>query len=153
MTIFAAFAKKKDYDAITIYSETRDAEENAILNLKDYTLDIRGVRGVSLSDSQKVAIRPYGGRLIVGKNRSISFDGMVNAGLFTVYGKNFSFSYDTFNLRLNKIDSIKIAVETEERDAFGRPVIRPIDNMIELGSANLSIDDPKNKSGLKCLKQ
>lgn len=149
----AAFAKKKDYDAITIYSETRDAEENAILNLKDYTLDIRGVRGVSLSDSQKVAIRPYGGRLIIGKNRSISFDGMVNAGLFTIYGKDFAFSYDTFNLRLNKIDSIKIAVETEERDAFGRPVIRPIDNMIELGSANLRIDDPKNKSGLRSLKQ
>ncbi len=149
----AAFAKKKDYDAITINSETRDAEENAILNLKDYTLDIRGVRGVSLSDSQKVAIRPYGGRLIVGKNRSISFDGIVNAGLFTIYGKDFSFSYDTFNLRLTKIDSIKIAVETEERDAFGRPVIRPIDNMIELGSANLRIDDPKNKSGLRSLKQ
>ncbi len=149
----AAFAKKKDYDAITIYSETRDAEENAILNLKDYTLDIRGVRGVSLSDSQKVAIRPYGGRLTVGKNRSVSFDGIVNAGLFTIYGKDFSFSYDTFNLRLNKIDSIKIAVETEERDAFGKPVIRPIENMIELGSANLRIDDPKNKSGLKSLKQ
>lgn len=149
----AAFAKKKDYDAITIFSETRDNEENAILNLKDYTIDVRGVRGVSLSDTQNVAIRPYGGRLIIGKNRSISFDGIVHAGLFTIYGKDFSFNYDTFNIRLAKIDSIKIAVETGERDPYGRPVIRQIENMIELGSANLRIDDPKNKSGLRSLKQ
>ncbi len=149
----AAFAKKKDYDAIAIFSETRDNEENAILNLKDYTLDIRGVTGVSLSDSQNVAIRPYGGRLIIGKNRSVSFNGIVYAGLFTIYGKDFSFNYDTFNIRLGKIDSIKIAVETGERDPYGRPVIRQINNMIELGSANLRIDDPRNKSGLKSLKQ
>jgi hypothetical protein len=149
----ASFAKKKDYDAITIYSETRDTQENAILNLKDYSLDIWGVRGVSLSDSQSVAIRPYGGHLVVGKNRSISFDGIVHAGLFTIYGKKFSFNYDTFNIRLEKIDSIRIAVETGERDAYGRPVIREINNLIELATANLRIDDPGNKSGLKSLRQ
>lgn len=149
----SSFAKKKDYDAITIHSETRDAEENAILNLKDNTIDIWGVRGVSLSDSQNVAIRPYRGHLTIGKNRSISFDGIVQAGLFTIYGKKFSFNYDTFNIRLEKIDSIKIAVETGERDAFGRPVIRKIDNMIELASARLQIDEPGNKSGLRSLRQ
>ena len=149
----AAFAKKKDYDAITIFSETRDNEENAILNLKDYTIDVRGVTGVSLSDTQNVAIQPYGGRLIIGKNRSISFDGIVYAGLFKIYGKEFSFNYDTFNIRLEKIDSIKISVETGERDPYGRPVIRQIENMIELATANLSIDDPKNKSGLRSMKQ
>lgn len=149
----ASFAKKKDYDAITINSETRDQEENAILDLKSYDLHLAGVRMVSLSDSQKVAIRPYGGRLTVGRNRAISFNGVVQAGLFTIYGKQFSFNYDTFNIRLDKIDSIKIAVETEERDAFGRPVIKRIDNMIELATAQLLIDDPRNKSGLKSLKQ
>ncbi|MDX9902516.1 MAG: hypothetical protein RB288_00375 [Bacteroidales bacterium] len=149
----ASFAKKKDYDAISIYSETRDEEENAILNLNTFELDIRGVRAVSLSDSQNVALRPYGGRLVVGKNRSISFDGMVQAGLFTIYGKQFSFSYDTFSIFLDRIDSLKIAVETEERDAYGRPVIKRIDNMIEMASARLLIDDPRNKSGLKSLSQ
>jgi len=148
-----SFAKKKDYDAITINSETRDQEENAILDLKNYNLHLAGVRMVSLSDSQKVAIRPYGGRLTVGRNRAISFDGVVQAGLFTIYGRKFSFNYDTFNIRLGKIDSIKISVETGERDAFGRPVIKRIDNMIEMATAQLSIDDPNNKSGLKSLKQ
>ena len=95
----ASFAKKKDYDAITINSETRDQEENAILDLKTYDLRLAGVRMMSLSDSQKVAIRPYDGRLVVGKNRAMSFDGVVQAGLFTIYGKQFSFSYDTFYLQ------------------------------------------------------
>jgi len=142
----ASFAKKKDYDAITIYSETRDEQENAVLNLNDYSLDLWGVRGVSLSDSQQVAIRPYGSHLTLGENRSMQFDGIVNAGLFTIYGKKFSFNYDTFYIRLEKIDSIKIAIETGEKDGYGRPIIRKIDNMLELGSANLLIDDPRNKS-------
>ena len=79
----------------------------------------------------------------------MSFDGVVNAGLFTIYGKQFSFSYDTFYLHLAKIDSIRLAVETDEKDPYGRPIIKNIDNIIELGSANLYIDDPKNKSGLE----
>ena len=149
----ASFAKKKDYDAITINSEAGDKEENAILNLKNFDLGIWGVRAVSLSDSQNVAIRPLGGHLVIGKNRSIAFDGAVHAGLFAIYGKHFSFNYDTFLLRLEKIDSIKIAVETGERDAFGRPVIKQIDNMIQLATADLYIDDPKNKSGLRSLQQ
>jgi len=149
----ASFAKKKDYDAITIYSETKDQVENAILDLKNYDLNIWGVRAVSLSDSQNVAIRPYGGHLVVGKNRSIAFNGVVHAGLFTIFGKQFLFNYDTFSIDLEKIDSIKIAVETDERDAFGKPLIKSIDNMIELASAKLDIDDRSNKSGLKSLKQ
>ena len=112
-----------------------------------------GSTGVSLSDSQRVAIKPYGGKLVVGRNRSISFDGVVQAGLFTIYGKEFSFDYDTFFIRLEKIDSIRISVETDKKDAYGRPVIKRINNMLELGTAELYIDDPNNKSGLRSLKQ
>ena len=112
-----------------------------------------GVDYVSLSDSQNVSIIPYGKKLSIGRNRSIEFNGIVNAGLFTIYGKEFSFNYDTFYIRLQKIDSIRIAVETDKKDAYGRPIIKRIDNMIQLGTAELFIDDPKNKSGLKSYKQ
>jgi hypothetical protein len=149
----ASFAKKKDYDDITINSETSGSVQNAILDMKSYRMTISGVPAVSLSDSQKVAIFPYNGKLVVGKNRSISFDGVVQAGLFTIFGKEFTFKYDTFYLRLQKIDSIRIAVETGERDALGKPLVEEIDNIIQLGTANLFIDDPKNKSGLKSYKQ
>ncbi len=148
-----SYAKKKDYDVLSILSETKAPLDNAILDLKNFRLTVNGVSGVYLSDSQRVAIYPYRQQVVIGKNRSMEFDGVVQAGLFTIFGHNFSFSYDTFKIRLEKIDSIRIAVETEEKDEYGNPVIKEVDNLIQMGTAELYIDDPNNKSGLRSLKQ
>ena len=149
----ASFAKKHDYDEIRIISSTRTPVDNATLDLTNYNLIVNGVRGILLSDSQKVALFPYDGRLIIEKNRTINFDGAVEAGLFTIYGKQFSFNYDTFKIRLQKMDSLKIAVETDQRDRNGNYVIKTLNNLIELGTAEILINDPQNKSGLKDYKQ
>ena len=148
-----SYAKKKDYDILYISSETKAPQDNAILDLKNFRLTVNGVNVVYLSDSQKVAIFPYNRRLVIGKNRNIQFDGVVRAGLFTMFGHDFAFSYDTFKIRLGKIDSIRIAVETQQRDNLGNPVISEVENLIQLGTAVLYIDDPDDKSGLKSLKQ
>ncbi len=148
-----SYAKRKDYDIIDIVSETKTPTDNAILDLKKYGLTVNGVTGVLLSDSQKVAIYPYNKQLTIGKNRNLSFDGVVEAGLFTVFGHKFLFNYDTFMINLQKIDSIKISVETEEKDMLGNPLIKSVDNLIQLGTGELYIDNPNNKSGLKSLKQ
>ncbi len=58
----ASFAKKKDYDAITINSETSGTEQNALLDMRNFRMTISGVPAVSLSDSQNVAIFPYKGK-------------------------------------------------------------------------------------------
>jgi len=148
-----SYAKKKDYDVLRIFSETKAPVDNAILDLNDYRMTINGVAGVYLSDSQRVAIYPSNRQIVIGKNRDMDFDGVVEAGLFTVFGHDFSFNYDTFKISLSKIDSIRISVETEEKDIYGNPVIRSIDNLIQMTTAELYIDDPNNKSGLKSLKQ
>ena len=148
-----SYAKRKDYDVINIFSETKTPTDNAILDLTDYKITVNGVTGVSLSDSQKIAIYPYNKQLIIGRNRSLQFDGIVEAGLFLIYGHDFSFSYDTFNLRLRTIDSIKVAVETDKKDVYGNPITRQVENILQLGSAELLIDKPNNKSGLKSFKQ
>ncbi|TAL64261.1 MAG: hypothetical protein EPN88_11220 [Bacteroidetes bacterium] len=148
-----SYARKKDYDVLNIISETKAPTDNAILDLKNYRLIVNGVSGVIMSDSQKVAIYPYKQQLIIGKNRSLQFDGVVEAGLFKVFGHNFSFSYDTFKIRLQKIDSIKISVETDKRDMLGNPVVEQVQSLIELGTAELYIDNPDNKSGLISYKQ
>ncbi|OFY63075.1 MAG: hypothetical protein A2V64_09550 [Bacteroidetes bacterium RBG_13_43_22] len=148
-----SYAKRKDYDVLSIASETKAPVDNAILDLHNFRLTVNGVNGVYLSDSQRVAVYPYGQRVVIGKNRSMEFDGVVEAGLFTVFGHNFSFSYDTFKIRLEKIDSIKIAVETDRKDDYGNPIIKEVDNLIQLGTAELYIDDPNNKSGLRSLRQ
>jgi hypothetical protein len=148
-----SYAKKKDYDVLSIVSETSAPTDNAILDLHNFRLIVNGVSSVHLSDSQRVAVFPYNRQLVIGKNRSIAFDGVVQAGLFTIFGHSFSFNYDTFKIRLEKIDSIRIAVETEERDDYGYPIIKEVDNLIQLGTAELYIDDPNNKSGMRSLQQ
>jgi len=149
----ASYSRKKDYDVLNILSETKAPTDNAILDLKNFRITVNGVTGVMMSDSQSVAIYPYKKQLVIGKNRNLEFDGIVKAGLFTVFGHNFSFSYDTFKIRLQKIDSIKISVETDERDMLDNPKVKEVESLIELGTAELFIDDQNNKSGLKSLKQ
>ena len=148
-----SFTKKQDYDVIRIHSETKAPIDNAILDLKNFDLKVNGVSEVFLSDSQRVALYPYNQQLTIGKNRTLKFDGVVEAGLLTFFGHDFTFSYDTFKIRLAKIDSIRVAVETEETDNYGKPVIKKVNNTIQLASAELYIDDPNNKSGLQSLRQ
>ena len=148
-----AYAKKKDYDIISISSQVGAPADNAILDLKNFNITINGVQNVFLSDSQRVAIFPYRNQIIVEKNRNLRFDGVVVAGLFTIFGHEFSFDYDKFKIELTKIDSIQIAVETDERDRFGNPLIKDIENLIQLASAELFIDAPDNKSGRRGLQQ
>jgi hypothetical protein len=148
-----AYAGKKDYDVMTILSEVKAPMDNAYLDLKTFDMHVMGVRSVFLSDSQRVAIYPYNRELVISKNRSLKFNGVVQAGLFTIYGRDFSFSHDTFKIRLAKIDSIRVAVETGKTDAFGNMIIKDVGNIIQLTKGELYIDNPNNKSGLKRLTQ
>ncbi|MBO7522719.1 MAG: hypothetical protein J6T30_02575, partial [Bacteroidales bacterium] len=144
----AAFLKQQDYDAIDIISEVDATTNNAILNLSNKLLTINGISKFNVSTAQNVTIIPYESQIKVGKNRTINFDGIVEAGLFTIYGHDFSFDYDTFKIRLNTIDSLYLAVETGNHDEYGNSIIEDIHNVIQLGTADLYIDKPNNKSGL-----
>ncbi len=147
------FGRGVDYDIISFSSEVNAPLDNAILDLRNSNITINGVPRVFLSDSQSVAIFPYNRQMVLTKGRNFTFDGVVAAGLFTIYGHNFSFSYDSFMIDLADIDSIKIAVETGQYDWRGNAVIEEIDNLIQLGSAELFIDAPNNKSGLRGLRR
>jgi len=146
-----SYGRKKDYDVLSIYSETKSPVDNAVLDLENFGMTVNGVSNIFLSDSQKVAIYPYNQQITLEKNRRFKFNGIVKAGLFTFFGKDFQFSYDTFKIKLQRIDSIKVEVETEEKDIYGNPVIKQISSIIQLATGELYIDDPDNKSGLKSL--
>jgi hypothetical protein len=149
----SAYGKKKDYDVMSIFSETRKPVDNAILNLQDYKMEINGVPGIFLSDSQNVRIFPYDRSILVERNRSFEFDGVVQAGMITVFGNEFKFNYDTFKIKLEKVDSIMLSVETGEFNEEGRALARQVEDLIQMTNAELLIDDPDNKSGLAGLKQ
>ncbi|OFX82339.1 MAG: hypothetical protein A2W99_09815 [Bacteroidetes bacterium GWF2_33_16] len=140
---------KIDYDVIKFFSQTEGQTHNAIYDITTSDLEINGVPRIFLSDSQNVAIYPQGNRIIMKKNRSFSFGGIINAGLFTFHGKVFHFDYDTFKIALNNVDSLTIKVQTTGYDLYGKSLLAAVQNTIKLISGNLLIDNPENKSGLK----
>ncbi|MBU8893746.1 MAG: hypothetical protein KOO66_13280 [Bacteroidales bacterium] len=139
---------KIDYDVIKFNSVTEDLVHNGILDLKSNELEIYGVPQIFLSDSQNVAIYPKNHKIVMKKNRDFEFGGIIEAGLFTFFGQDFDFSYDTFKINLHNIDSLRIRVQTEERDMYNNPVLAHIKNTVEIISGELLIDNPNNKSGL-----
>jgi len=138
-----------DYDLINFVSETEAPLENASLNLSTYDLTINGVSSIRVSNVQNVIIYPEKSQIILKRNRSFQFDGIISAGLFDLYGKKFFFNYEDFNLNLQDIDSLSLKVKTEKLDAYGRATLLNIQNVIQNMTGELLIDQPDNKSGRK----
>ncbi len=82
------------------------------------------------------------------QNRSFQFDGTVQAGLFTFYGKNFFFNYNEFKVVLKNVDSVRIKVITGY-DLYNKPVLQEVHNVIQDATGEVLIDKPENKSGAK----
>lgn len=151
-TYSRAYAKspKIDYDALVLNSETANTE-NAVIDLKTNDLSMKGVRKFVVSDTHQVAIFPKGGNILVKKNRNILFDGMINAGRFVMYVSNANFDYEQFKLTLPQIDSMMFYVKsfTDLRSDAPLELVRtPIHNL----KAEILVDKPNNKSGLKKIK-
>lgn len=142
-----ARARKIDYDIINFHSE--DTRNNASLNLLNYDLTIRGVNRILMSDSQNVVIYPRPNEVVLKKNRNFNFTGIITAGRFEFFGKEFSFEYDKFKINLTNVDSLRIKVQTNEADANGNYKLVRVKTVIEDINGDLFIDNPANKSGIK----
>ncbi|GAB4143197.1 MAG: hypothetical protein Fur0041_18290 [Bacteroidia bacterium] len=150
-TYIAARAGKKDYDNIIFESKVAPGTPNAKINLLNYDMTLFGVREVGLSDSQNVVVFPKNDMLVLKKDRNFTFEGSILAGRFDYYGKLFSFDYNTFKLNLNNVDSVRIWVDTPQRDPKdpkGGFVQMKVRSVIENLNGELKIDDPSNKSGV-----
>jgi len=148
-----ARAGKVDYDIITVQSdlsEEKTNKSNAVLNLLNYDLLIRGVQRVNLSDSQQVAVFPADEVITMKKNRDFTFLGALVAGKTTFYGKEFGFLYDEFKMDLINVDSMSLrATVGEDLDYKGRHRLRKVTSVIEGIRGHLDIDNPFNKSGIQ----
>lgn len=138
---------KKDYDVIEFISNLSGDKVNASINLLNFDLKINGIKQIFLSDSQQVNITPARGEIIVKKNRDFSFAGVISAGRFTFFGKEFSFEYDKFKINLKNTDSLKIKVKSKTRDEYGEFPLVDVKTVIENVEGDLLIDNPNNKSG------
>ena len=138
---------KIDYDVIQIESATTSSSHNAILDLSNLDMHIKGVERTFVSDSQNVVLYPDQSGLIMKKNRNFDFGGVVVAGLFTFFGDSLSFSYEDFNITMNRIDSLRMKYQTDEYNKFGHKLLANVQNTVSDLSGVLSIDHPNNKSG------
>lgn len=150
-TYIAARAGKKDYDNIIFESNVQPGTPNAKLNLLNYDLTLFGVKEVGLSDSQNVTVFPSQDMIILKKDRNFTFEGSIMAGRFDYYGKLFSFDYSTFSLSLNNVDSVRIWVDSPQKDPQdpkGGYVQVKVKSVIENLNGKLEVDNPANKSGV-----
>lgn len=143
-----ASMKQRDYDVIRFISRIEGAS-NARLDLETRDLTITGIPVIFLSDSQNVRLVPRENTIVMKKNRSFQFDGIVDAGLFRFMGHDFNFDYENFKIGLKNIDSLQLSIYTGEYNQYGEPELARIDNVIEDMTGELLIDDPQNKSGLE----
>ncbi len=140
---------KKDYDVIRFKSITEEKVPNAIFDLKNYDLALNGVENVSISDHQNVVFLPEDEKITLKYNRNFSFNGKILAGMIELFGNGFVFTYDDFRIDMLNIDSMRMSVESDRLDQYGRPMLRTIDNTVARLSGYLQIDTANNKSGIE----
>lgn len=136
----------KDYDVIRLRSLAK--ETNAVMNMSNLDLTLKGVGKFFLSDSQSVYIVPLNGDLTMKNDLNMTFGGQVHSGLFDFYGKDFSFDYESFKVKLEHVDSMKFQVRGKpDADGVERPF--EVRSVVEDVSGQIAVDEHDNKSGLK----
>jgi hypothetical protein len=140
-----ASQERIDYDVLKLVSESD--KTNAKIMLEESVVVANSVDVVEFSPLQKVAAQPLKGKVKMGKNRSLTFNGKLYAGLATFRGTAFNFNYEPFTMDLDSVTYYDLFVQTGEKDAQGNPEAFSIASRIENTAGVLLIDAPFNKSG------
>ena len=136
--------KEGDYDDIKIISNPK-SKINAVLGLKSLDLVVEGIRKCDLSKKKFVRIYPSRGQFIIGKNRSINFSGVINAGRTEYFGSNVNFDYESFSLKFAKMDSMRLRVYPMQ-DSIKEMQVRLLSKLYNL-EGEILIDGEENRSG------
>jgi hypothetical protein len=140
-----ASQKKVDFDNLRITSETK--ETNAVMNLRDNSIAVKGVENVKFSSAQKVGIKPNHDEVTIKQNRDMDFGGKLFSGFTILTGKDFHFSYDQYDITLDSVDYFDIYIPTGNVTEDGQQDAYALGSRIENLSGVLLIDAPLNKSG------
>ncbi len=169
-TKYHTIERGKDFDNIEIISKLEEPKYgmNAKMNLKNLDLKIYKSKPVWLSRGKKVAFESE--QITVRQNRNMNFAGDVYAGDANFHGDDFTFNYETFDIEINKDANMRVIVNAFVRDSItGSKTIdrlkmfsqdnvlgdtiwltrkRHVESIIEDIKGKISIDDPKNRSGM-----
>jgi hypothetical protein len=143
---------KVDYDILVFNSES-DNITNATLNLLNFDMLLKGVQTINMSDSQNVIIYPQNGEVLLKRNRDFNFAGVIKAGRFEFFGKEYNFHYDAFKIDLINVDSCRFYVDNfddrKNPELKDKPRLVRVKNVLEGIRGVISIDNPYNKSGIQ----
>ncbi len=142
--LFSSY-KDGDYDDVLIQSAAKN--KNGSINLNTLSLSIEGIKNFNLSKKQFVRVYPKLGKVVVNKNRNISFDGVINAGRTECFGSNLEFDYTNFTLNFLHLDSLRFRVYSMH-DSIQSPQVRLLTKLSNL-VGNIAINSPNNRSGSK----
>lgn len=146
--VIESFRENIDFDVIKLHTVTTNRQPNVRLDLNTndllvygITSEIDGVEGsaVSLSDRKRVVIVPDNGRLTFTKDQNFIFSGGILAGMFEFFTKDSEFNYKDFNIKMQKIDSLRFYARYNKR-------IIPVAGTLEKMKGLLEIDHGDNKS-------
>lgn len=140
-----ANADLRDYDIIAF--ESYSTQDNGFLTFSDNTINLEGVKVITISDSQDVRIFPGDHDIELHKDQDIKFSNIVIAGIIDFIGEGFYFDYDSFQIDLTDLAAAVINVPTGERDEDGDAIFVPLKSKIEGLTGYLNIDVPNNKAG------
>lgn len=141
-------AGKLDYDVIKIKSLTKGV--NAYIDLDTNEMFMNGVYMVNLSDSQYVRFFPKDKLLIMKRNRDMSFSGTIFGGQTDVVGSGFNFTYDSFDIGLQKVSHLEMFLpKYDELDIkyAKKDEWQPVTTKVERFSGRMVIEQADNKSG------
>ena len=145
-------AKKKDFDNITIKSNSKGI--NGLVNLTSNDIHLEGVKSVPISLANSTYFFPDSQKITVEKNRDMLFDGLLFSGRLDFFGKENHFLYDQFDVELPQIDTLIINIpDGDKEDDYGAPLLRPLNSTLEGLNGKLKINLPINKSGISDLPQ
>lgn len=141
-----ASQKKVDYDILRVVSVTDST--NAVMNMKDGTIDTKGISNIQFSIPQRVAVKPFQGQVMMKAGRDMDFDGKLFAGYSQLEGKDFSFEYDKNHILTDSVRFMDLFIPTDAVDEeTGDTISLSISSRLEHVNGVLMIDAPTNMSG------
>lgn len=143
-----AYKKEIDYDQIRYKGFGEKSIGRMYVNSKRVIAD--KVYHIPFNDSSYVHAYPYASSKVdLFKNRDIKFSGKVLAGRLDFYGNSYNFNYDSFAIKSDSIDKLKINIPIvkDKTNLENEEELQGLKSQLEKVKGQIFINGKFNKSG------
>lgn len=141
-----AYKKEIDYDLLRFkgYGEKSIGK----FSTSSRKISVNSVAHIPFNDSTYVHAYPYKtSNTEIGKNRQLRFSGKLLVGRLDLYGDGYGFNYDSFSIKSDSIDKVRINIPDGEDPTTGQESLQPLKSTIEKVKGQILINGRFNRSG------